>query len=276
VAAVLDSKNSKITYKKTAKKSMAEDAPLVDFSSQPIVPNFFGGQYSPFLPIAALGAAITVGDRSSITLGAMALAGIVTAMQLNNTDSGGKALGGLKKSWEEQAFDSARDYLLAALDNIGKLDVQADGDEGASDSENDDSNVDIYPRHFAKDVAKKSKMETKATERAITILRAACPKEMTQLAKLSTQNKYVHDAFAKMEKHNEVWEELRLGPSELKLLKENPTVDGAFGESADGDEFEGTIYMPWKKGVNIAGTDKYVASALNNKHKPDALCSPPD
>lgn len=271
MAAVLDPKNSKIVYKKTAKKSMVDGAPLVDYSSHPVVPNFFGGQYSPFLPIAALGAAITIGDRSSVTLGAMTLAGIVTAMQLNNTESGGKVLGGLKKSWEEQAFDSARDYLLAAVDNIGKLDVQSDGDAGDSDSENDDTNFDIYPRYFAKDVTKKSKAETKATERAITILRAACPEQMHKLAKLSTENKYVAEAIANMEKHNEAWGDLQFGRSELKLLQENPTAEGAFGE--DGHESEGTVYMPWKKGVNIAGTELCVASAL--KSPTWCLCSLP-
>lgn len=272
VAAVLN--NSSIKPKKTAKRSMSDDAKLVHCdSSHPLVPNFFGGQYSPFLPIAALGASITIGDRSSWTLGAMTLAGIVTAMQLNNLESGGKSLGGLKKSWEEQAFDSARDYLLAAVDNIGKLDVQKDGDEGGSDSENDDSNVDIYPRHFAKDQKKEKKKEATATERAIAILRAACPEQMEKLAELAAKDKYVGEAFEKMTTHNDAWGALRCKRSELKLLHDNPSLEGAFG--TDGSEFQDyTIYMPWKKGVKIANSEECVASALANGQSND-LCIPP-
>ena len=107
VSAILAHKSPKL--EKTAKDGK------VDTSSHPLVPNFFGGQYSPFLPIAALGAAITIGDRSQLTLGAMTLAGIVTAIQLNNPGSSDKSLGGLKKSQEEIAFDQAKDYLLAAV-----------------------------------------------------------------------------------------------------------------------------------------------------------------
>lgn len=112
VSAILDGdtdKDKKLKPEKTAKEG------LVDTSSHPLTPNFFGGQYSPFVPIAALGAAITIGDRSQLTLGAMTLAGIVTAIQLNNPDCADRSLGGLKKSREEIAFDQAKDYLLAAV-----------------------------------------------------------------------------------------------------------------------------------------------------------------
>ena len=125
MAAILDRKNDgpgKPMKRKDAlcAKPDEEKEPLLDTKVHPIVPNFFSsvglpGEYPPMLPIAALGAAITVGDRSAWTLGAMTLASMVTAMQLNNPNCHGKPLGGLKKSQQEVAFDTAKEYLLKAV-----------------------------------------------------------------------------------------------------------------------------------------------------------------
>lgn len=104
--------------------------------------------------------------------------------------------------------------LAVQLDNIGKLDVQADGDSespahhhhhGAvadllgcrvvaakdDDSDNDDDNVDnIHPKWFVPGdkKLKPKKAANIATGTAISILRAVCPEEMEALAKLIEEN----------------------------------------------------------------------------------------
>jgi hypothetical protein len=98
------------------------------------------------------------------------------------------------------------------VDNIGKLDVQKDGDselpthhhhhgaaadllgcrvvaEGGDDSDNDDDNVDnIHPKWFAPGVEKDKKAANIAASKTISILRAACPDQMEALAKLVKDN----------------------------------------------------------------------------------------
>ena len=89
--------------------------------------NAFGGQYSPFLPLATLGAAMAIGDRSVVSLAAMTVAGIATALQINNQPQAGKkdddpsTEGGLRKSSEEVRFDKAKMFLVDKLDKVGKL-----------------------------------------------------------------------------------------------------------------------------------------------------------
>lgn len=102
------------TYKKEAKGSKKGEEGQVDAAPPTIRPNSFGGQYSPFLPLATLGAAITIGDRSALSLGAMTVAGLVTAIQLNNAQAD-CGLNGLRKCREERAFDAAKTYLLVAV-----------------------------------------------------------------------------------------------------------------------------------------------------------------
>jgi hypothetical protein len=106
----------KQTYlpKKQAKGSKKGEEGQVDAAPPTIRPNSFGGQYSPFLPLATLGAAITIGDRSALSLGAMTVAGLVTAIQLNNAQAD-CGLNGLRKCREERAFDAAKTYLLVAV-----------------------------------------------------------------------------------------------------------------------------------------------------------------
>ena len=118
VAAILlsasDKKASKGCKKRPTYESKKGEEGLVDVAPPTIRPNSFGGQYSPFLPLATLGAAITIGDRSALSLGAMTVAGLVTAIQLNNAQAD-CGLNGLKKCREERAFDAAKTYLLAAV-----------------------------------------------------------------------------------------------------------------------------------------------------------------
>lgn len=120
VAAILDDKPY-CECKKTATAPAREadedepEDPLVYTKPHHIVPNFFGGQYSPFVPLITLGATLVLGDRSTLSLSAITLSAVVTAMQLNNPDNGSMSLAGLKKSREEVAFDASKQYLLHAV-----------------------------------------------------------------------------------------------------------------------------------------------------------------
>jgi hypothetical protein len=172
------------------------------------ITNTFGGQYSPFLPLATLGAAMAIGDRSVVSLTAMTVAGMMTAMQINNQ----RPDCGIKKSYEEVCFDNAKLFLVDALDTIGNLDVR--GDDEAKGK----------PQAHGKPTPE----QIEEIRTNIAILRAVSPEGMEALADMCVKDTHLAKALDRMEKSSKQWAALRT------KRKIDPRTDA-----------ESRVYQPW-------------------------------